>query len=441
MSIIVALIIFGILVFIHELGHMLLAKKNKIGVVEFSIGLGPRIFHFEKGGTVYSLKLIPFGGACQMEGELDDSEAENAFNNSSVWARFSVIAAGPIFNLILAFIISIIIISLAGYDPAVVTGVEEGSAAYEAGLKAGDIITEYDGKNVLFGREIYLQEYLEDYVNPEGTDKPVEIEYERDGKRYTTTLVPKYHEQYYVGMTYNNQGQYPEIISLVAGGALEEAGALPGDKIRSIDGMEFATAAEFTEYLDANPLKDTPVKLVLDRSGELIEVTVTAKKSGSYVTGFQYNMYRIEAESALKTLKYSFWELKYQIGSVYQNLKMLIMGKLGMDALSGPVGIVDMVGTVVEESKDDNADTATNAYYIFLNLANLTMMLSVSLGIMNLLPLPALDGGRLVFILIEAVRGKPLDRNKEGIVHFIGFALLMILMVVVLFNDIKRLVG
>ena len=439
MSIIVALIVFGILVFIHELGHMLLAKKNGIGVVEFSIGMGPRLFSFDKGGTKYSLKLIPFGGACMMEGEMDDSEAENAFNKGSIWARFSVIAAGPIFNLLLAFVLAIMVIGLAGYDPAVITYVEEGSAAEEAGLKAGDIITEYNGVNVLFGREVYMEEYLKDYNNPMGTDEPIELEYVRDGEKYTTTVNPKFHEQYYVGMTYNNQGQYPEIISVVAGGALEEAGAKPGDLIRSIDGMEFATAAEFTKYLDENPLTDTPVSLVLDRAGELIEVTVTAKKSGSYVTGFQYNMYRIEAESALKTLKYSFHELKYQIGSVYKNLKMLIMGQLGMDALSGPVGIVDMVGTVVEESQDENADTATNVYYVFLNIANLTMMLSVSLGIMNLLPLPALDGGRLVFIIIEAVRGKPLDREKEGIVHFIGFALLMILMIVVLFNDVKRL--
>lgn len=439
MSIIIAFIVFGILVFIHELGHMLLAKKNGIGVTEFSIGMGPRVFSFDKGGTKYSLKLIPFGGACMMEGEMDESEAENAFNNGSVWARFSVIAAGPIFNIILAFVLAIIVIGLAGYDPALITYVEEGSAADEAGLKAGDIITEYNGKKVMFGREVYMEEYLEEYVNPMGTGEPIEIKYERDGIKYTATVNPKYHEQYYIGMTYNNKGQYPEIISLTEGGALLEAGAMPGDLIRSIDGMEFATALEFTEYLDENPLTDVPVKLVLDRSGELMEVTLTAKKSSSYITGFQYNLYRVEAESALKTLKYSFHELKYQIGSVYKNLKMLIMGQLGMDALSGPVGIVDMVGTVVEESTDENAGTATNIYYVFLNIANLTMMLSVSLGIMNLLPLPALDGGRLVFILIEAVRGKPLDREKEGIVHFIGFALLMILMVVVLFNDIKRL--
>ncbi len=435
MSIVVALIIFGILVFIHELGHMLLAKKNKIGVVEFSIGLGPRIFSFDKGGTKYSLKLIPFGGACQMEGEIDESDAENAFNNRSVWARFSVIAAGPIFNLLLALVLSIMVIGLAGYDPAVITYVEEGSAAEEAGLVVGDRITKYNGGSVLFGREIYLEEYLD----PVDSDEPIELEYERNGERYTTMVTPRYHEQYYVGMTYNNQGQYPEIISLTTGGALEAAGALPGDKIRSINGLEFETAAEFTEYLDANPLGEEPVDLVLDRNGELIAVTINAQKIGSYVTGFQYNLYRIEAESALKTLKYSFRELKYQIGSVYKSLMMLFNGRLGMDALSGPVGIVDMVGTVVEESQSDEADTATNVYYVFLNVANLTMMLSVSLGIMNLLPLPALDGGRLIFILIEAVRGKPLDREKEGVVHFIGFALLMILMIVVLFNDIQRL--
>ncbi|MBQ9765644.1 MAG: RIP metalloprotease RseP [Lachnospiraceae bacterium] len=434
MNIIVALIVFSILVFFHELGHMLLAKKNKIGVTEFSIGMGPRLFSFNKGGTKYSLKLIPFGGSCMMVGEMEDSDVENAFNNRSVWARFSVVAAGPIFNIILALILAIFVIGLAGYDPAVITYVEEGSAAYEAGLRVGDRIVEYDGTNVIFGREIYLEEY----INPIN-DSPIEVRYERDGEKYTAVVRPKRHEQYYIGMTYDNSGRYPEILSLTEGGALATAGAKVGDKILSLNGMEFDTAAEFTTYLDANPLKEEPVDLVLERGGETISVTVVAQKGVSYSTGFYYNMYRIESESPLKTLKYGLWELKYQISSVYKSLKMLIVGDLGMDDLAGPVGIVDMVGTVVEESQSEDASTATNVYYVFLNLANLTMMLSVSLGIMNLLPIPALDGGRLVFILIEAIRGKPLDRNKEGIVHIIGFALLMILMVAVLFNDIQRL--
>lgn len=435
MSFLIAFIVFGVLVFIHELGHMLLAKKNGVGVTEFSIGMGPRIFSFDKGGTKYSLKLIPFGGSCMMVGEMDESDAEDAFHNRSVWARISVVAAGPIFNIVLAFLFSIIIIGVVGYDPAIVTSVEENSAAYVAGLRKGDRIVEYNGVNVLFGREVYLEEY----INPVNTATPIEITYERDGEEYEITIVPDYHEPYYIGINYSPTGEYAEILSLVEGGAMQEAGVQVGDKIVAFNGIEFESGEALGEYLVATDMTEEPVTVTLDRNGERYTVTVTPKKSPYYSTGFTYNTYRIDAESPLKTLKYSVLELKYQISSVYKSLLMLFKGQLGMNDLSGPVGIVDMVGTVVEESQSDEADTLTNVKNVLLNVMNLTVILSVSLGIMNLLPLPALDGGRLVFLVIEAVRGKPISREKEGIVHFIGFALLMILMVVVLFNDVRKI--
>lgn len=435
MSFLIAFIVFGVLVFIHELGHMLLAKKNGVGVTEFSIGMGPRIFSFDKGGTKYSLKLIPFGGSCMMVGEMDESDAEDAFHNRSVWARISVVAAGPIFNIVLAFLFSIIIIGVVGYDPAIVTSVEENSAAYVAGLRKGDRIVEYNGVNVLFGREVYLEEY----INPVNTATPIEITYERDGEEYEITIVPDYHEPYYIGINYSPTGEYAEILSLVEEGAMQEAGVQVGDKIVAFNGIEFESGEALGEYLVATDMTEEPVTVTLDRNGERYTVTVTPKKSPYYSSGFTYNMYRIDAESPLKTLKYSVLELKYQISSVYKSLLMLFKGQLGMNDLSGPVGIVDMVGTVVEESQSDEADTLTNVKNVLLNVMNLTVILSVSLGIMNLLPLPALDGGRLVFLVIEAVRGKPISREKEGIVHFIGFALLMILMVVVLFNDVRKI--
>ena len=220
---------------------------------------------------------------------------------------------------------------------------------------------------------------------------------------------------------------------------MQAAGVQVGDKIVAFNGIEFESGEALGEYLVATDMTEEPVTVTLDRNGERYTVTVTPKKSPYYSSGFTYNMYRIDAESPLKTLKYSVLELKYQISSVYKSLLMLFKGQLGMNDLSGPVGIVDMVGTVVEESQSDDADTMTNVKNVLLNVMNLTVILSVSLGVMNLLPLPALDGGRLVFLVIEAVRGKPISREKEGVVHFIGFALLMILMVVVLFNDVRKI--
>lgn len=435
MSILIAFIVFGVLVFIHELGHMLLAKKNGVGVSEFSIGMGPRIFSFDKGETKYSLKLIPFGGSCMMVGEMEESSEENAFNNRSVWARISVVAAGPVFNIILAFLLSVIIIGTVGYDPAIVISVDETSAAYAAGLRVGDRIVEYNGVKVLFGREVYLEEY----INPVNDATPVELTFERDGSKYEITIIPDYCENYYIGITYYATEEHAEIASIVEGGAMQEAGVQAGDKIIAINGVEIESGEEMNQYFNSLDKTNGAITIELERDGESYTVTVTPKKSAFYSTGFSYNMYRLDSESPLKTLEYSVRELKYQISSVYKSLLMLFKGQLGMNDLSGPVGIVDMVGTVVEESQSDEADMKTNVVNVSLNVMNLTVILSVSLGIMNLLPLPALDGGRLVFLIIEAVRGKAIDREKEGIVHFIGFALLMILMVVVLFNDVKKI--
>ena len=187
MKIVVSLIIFSIIILFHELGHFLLAKRAGIKVNEFSLGLGPTIFGVQKGETKYSLKLLPFGGACMMEGEDEDSTLENSFGNKSVWARISVVAAGPIFNFIMAFVFSFVIICVTGYDLPVLLDVTPGYAAAEAGLQAGDVLLEMNGKNIHFYRDVSAYSMYH-------AGEPIELVYERDGERYTTELVPKYDE-------------------------------------------------------------------------------------------------------------------------------------------------------------------------------------------------------------------------------------------------------
>ena len=156
MNIVLALLIFSIIVIVHELGHFLLAKKNGIGVVEFSLGMGPRLFSFDKGGTKYSLKLLPFGGSCMMLGEDGIDDDDSAFGNKSVWARISVIAAGPIFNFILAFVMATIIVSVVGYDAPKIWGIIEDYPADEAGIKEGDTIVKLNDTRIHIYREVSL---------------------------------------------------------------------------------------------------------------------------------------------------------------------------------------------------------------------------------------------------------------------------------------------
>ena len=342
MKFIIAILIFSILVLFHELGHFLLAKKNGIRVNEFSLGLGPTLVGFTRGETKYSLKLLPFGGACMMEGEDGDSTDDRAFTNKSVWAHISVVVAGPVFNFIMAFIFAFILTLCIGYDKPVVYDVMEGYPAQEAGMEAGDLIRSMNGKRIHFYREVTMYSFFH-------PGEAVDITYERDGEIYETMLQPAFDE-------------------------------------------------ESQRYL-----------------------------IGFYGSGLQTK------GSVWEALKYSAFEVKYWISTTIDSLRMLVTGRVSAKDLSGPVGIVKTIGDTYDSSRKEGA------YMVFLNMLNMTIFLSANLGVMNLLPIPALDGGRLIFLLVEVVRRKRVDPEKEGMVHFVGLMILMVLMVFVLFNDIRNI--
>lgn len=342
MGIIIAILLFSFIIIFHELGHFLLAKKNGIRVDEFSLGLGPTLFGKKLGETFFCVKLLPFGGACMM-GE-DDAEdmSEGSFNASSVWARMSVIAAGPVFNLILAWIFCVILLMSTGYVSPTITGVDPGYSAEEQGLQEGDVIREINGRN------IYTWDDMNLYTLTHPDETPYEVVYERDGQEYTVELEPRQLE------------------------------------------------------------KDTSPRLGI--------------AGGDY-----------ERPGLLGSMQYGIYKVKYWVHYTVDSLRMLVTGQAGIQDLSGPVGIVNVVNDVYESAAPSGAAA------IFLSMLNFGTLLTVNLGILNLLPLPALDGGRLVFLIIEAVRRKRVPPEKEGMVHFIGFAALMLLMVVVMYNDIMKL--
>ncbi|MDE6904396.1 MAG: RIP metalloprotease RseP [Lachnospiraceae bacterium] len=343
MKFIIAIILFSIIILFHELGHFLFAKRAGIRVNEFCLGMGPTLVGITKGETKYSIKLLPFGGACLMEGEDADSQDARAFGAKSVWARISVVAAGPVFNFIMAFVFAVILLAFAGYDRPVVLDVMEGYPAQEAGLKAGDVIKKINHKSVHFYREVSMYTMFH-----EGEE--LDVTYERDGEKFNTVITPKFDEE-----------------------------------------------------------------------------------SGRYLMGLT-GTYAREKGSIGETVIHGVYEIKYWIWTTLQSLKMLVTGQVGVNQMSGPVGIVKTIGDTYDESLTDGY------FYVFLNMLNFAILLSANLGVMNLLPLPALDGGRLVFLVIEAIRGKKVDPEKEGMVHFVGIVLLMGLMVFVMFNDIRNLI-
>ena len=342
MNIILALVIFSMIILFHELGHFLLAKFNDVKVNEFCLGLGPTLVGFTKGETRYSLKLLPFGGACMMEGEDEASEDDRGFNNKTVLQRFSIVFAGPLFNFIMAFVFAVILLSCIGIDRPVVSETINGYSAQAAGMQKGDVIVKINQKKIHFYREVSMYTFF--YPG-----ETLEVTYQRNGEEKTAVIEPKLDE-----------------------------------------------------------------------------------KSGRYMIGIKAQAQR-ERGGLLTNLKYGAHEVGYWIWTSLQSLKMLVTGKVSLNELSGPVGIVKTIGDTYDASKQDGI------FYIFLSMLNFSILLSANLGVMNLLPLPALDGGRLIFLILEAVRKKRVDPEKEGMVHFVGIMILMGLMVLVMFNDIRKL--
>ncbi|MDO5402735.1 MAG: RIP metalloprotease RseP [Eubacteriales bacterium] len=448
-NVLLAILVLSVVVLIHEFGHFIIAKANGVTVVEFSLGFGPRLLHIKKGETIYSIKMLPFGGSCMMLGEefmeIDHSDeineqerglseeerlaieahrSEKSFSNKSVWARIAIIAAGPLFNFLLALVLAIVIIGSVGYDPCTVDVVYDNSPAVEAGLREGDLITKINGEAINFQREYsFIRSYhAKDTMN---------ITYERDGQKYTTTLTPQFRKEssYRIGITVASNGA---VSSVSENSPAEDGGLKKGDVIQSINGNAMEGSTQIIETI--SNAKGESLKIVVSRDGTKAELMVTPElvESEGYYTGFAAYGQRIKA-APVNTIKYSFNEVGYWIKTVIKSLGMMFTGQLGVNDLSGPVGAVNIMSNVVEESKADGS------FYVFLNLLNLGVMISANLGVMNLLPLPAIDGGRLVFLLIEAVRGKPVKKEREGMIHFIGMILLMLLMVYIMFKDIKGL--
>ena len=353
-----AVVVLGGIILFHEFGHYLLARLNGIAVVEFSVGVGPILKSWvsQKTGIRYSLKLLPLGCSCAMLGEFGEDEDEKeevpdvkgvSFFDKGPLAKMAVIAAGPLFNFILAFVFSLVILSWAGIDPAVIAGTSEGMPAETAGLKEGDVITKLDGRKIHLSREISM------YLMTAGQD-PVQVEY----RRYDET-----------------------------------------------------SSSWTTEHTVIQP----------------------EFKDGRYYLGVILQGHRDAPESLVQVLQYSVYEVRYWILTVIDSLKMIVGGKVTTNDIAGPVRIVTIIDQTVEEN------TQYGFVTVVMNLLNLMVMFSANLGVMNLLPFPALDGGRLVFLLWELVTGHPVSQRIEGAVNMTGMALLMTFMVFVVWNDLRIL--
>lgn len=346
MSIIIAILIFGIIIVIHELGHFIAAKSNGVKVNEFAIGMGPAIFKKQKGETLYALRLFPIGGYCAMEGEDSESEDGRAFCNKAVWRRIIIVVAGVCMNLILGLIILIV-----------------STATSEA---------------------------------------------------ITTTTISKFEDN----------------------ASSHETGLEVDDEIIKINGMRIFTSMDMS-YQFTND-EDGIYDIVVKRNGEKVELKNVEFQMEDDVIHYDFWVYPGKVTVG-STITQAFKQTVTDARLIYISLADMLRGKYSLKDMSGPVGIVDSIGEVIDSETDEETgkiDWSSLADTIM----SLSAFITINVGIFNLLPLPALDGGRLIFLIIEAIRRKPVPPEKEGMVHTIGLLALFALMIVITVSDITKII-
>lgn len=343
--IIIGILLFELIIFCHEGGHFIAAKRSGVRVNEFALGMGPKIFQFTKGETTYSLRLLPIGGYCAMEGEDEESGDPNAFGNKPVWKRIIIVCAGAFMNIILGLLMTlVIVVQQPVYATTTVDAFPDGSVTQQNGLQAGDQFVSIDGYAIYNAKDI-----------------------------------------------------------------------------------SFAMAT----------MKDFKADVVVERGGEKVDLGVidfATKTDSEGNKNLMMDFYvKPQARSFLSVLQQTWEQTVSVVRITWYSLIGLITGQFGFNTLSGPVGIVSVISDVA------SAGLQIDFLNAFNNILNIMMIITVNLGIVNMLPIPALDGGRLIFLVIEGIRRKPVPAKYEGVVHGAGFALLMVFMLVITFSDILRI--
>lgn len=355
-SIIVSIILLGILVIVHEWGHYIVAKKSGILVEEFAVGMGPKIYGVQKGETLYTIRALPLGGFCRMEGEAEEEGKEistRSFTSKSVLVRFAVIVAGPVMNFILAFIMLLILSATTYIAVPVLSDVVEDSPAQEAGLLSGDKITNINGTKINIYDELQYKIF-------QSGGETLKLKIMRNKEVKEIIVTPKFDEE---------------------------------------------------------------------RNGYLVGIVPEVK--GAIIGELQEGM--TEKASLFETIHYSFFSMFHYVKTTALGLLEVFTFTADSDDYGGPITIIQTVGQSYE------AGLSHSFWAAIQNLLQLGAVLSANLGVLNLFPIPALDGGRLLFIIIEAIRRKPMSMELEGRINLLGFAFIMGLMAFILYGDIVKI--
>ena len=414
------LFLLGFLIGIHETGHFLVAKFCKVKVNEFAIGFGPVIWKKQGKETKYELRLIPLGGFVNMEGEEERSDKEGSFSSAPVSKRIAIVAAGAIVNIVFAIIVYFILSTTSiNTTSNIVSDLQENYAAQTAGIEVGDKILKINNKKII--TSIDINEILNKCKGEEAT-----VLIERNGEKKEIKLSPTEVKYQSIGIYLQSlEKKSTEIAAVEPGSVTEKQGLQTGDEIIKINEQEVQGNPEkllgiFQGKEAENPDTTVSYKLLIKRAGKEIEVELVPGTLSNYYLGV--NLAKPE-DTFANRLYYAMYNTKEFLFSIVDNVKNLFIGKVSTAQLTGPVGISEVVAK-------------TNGIKEFIYILAL---ISISLGVTNLLPFPPLDGGKILLLIIEAIRKKPLKEETEARIQLLGFAILIGVSILITYNDIIRI--
>jgi len=440
MTFLSAIILLGVIIFIHELGHFLFAKFSGVRVLKFSLGFGPKIIGKKIGDTEYLLSSVPLGGYVKMLGEQTDDELSEedkpfAYNYQPVWKRAIIVASGPLFNLAFAILLFIVIFISGVPAPYPDVGkIQENSPAAKAGLRTGDRIVAINGHVIQSWDEI-------DELLQKSSGKPLLFKVQRGEEVTERSITPESKtgkDLFGEDRKYWDIGAssllYPVVGEVVKGGRAEEAGLHEGDRIVKIDGTPIETWHDMTAIIHSNP--GTPLHFTIERDERIIKKSITPEKKTLSIPGSEEQEVGIIGIKHIGNdfiKKYGFpdavllglkktWDISVLTFVV---IIKLIQRVLPVEVIGGPIFILQMAG--------EQASRGLLDFFFFMAVIN------INLGILNLLPIPILDGGHLLFLVIEAIRKKPLSEKVIAISQRVGIAVILTIMAFAFYNDIVRL--
>ncbi|PIR17636.1 MAG: RIP metalloprotease RseP [Deltaproteobacteria bacterium CG11_big_fil_rev_8_21_14_0_20_49_13] len=441
MTILYFIIAIGVLILVHELGHFIVARRNGIRVEKFSIGFGPAILKFKRGETEYKIAPIPIGGYVKMTGEDPDDAGgatdERSFMNKTIWQRVKVTAAGPLTNLVFALVFMPVVFLIGRMEPAflsqppVVMGVKANSPAELAGIKNGDEVKTVNGKGVSTWDDLQ-----KDIIISAGQE--ITLGFSRDGKDISATMKVETMPEIKAGFVGIEPGFFlgneANIDQVMANGPSAKAGLKKGDKVVAVNGNPVDGWIEMTELIHSSGEK--PLKFTVAREGKVLDFDIVPefnKDANKWVVGIvkslrSTDMPMVKRQYGLiEAVKHGTEECVKLTGLTFEVLKRLFTGQLSYKSLGGPIQIAQA--------------SAAAAKYGLPEFIYFLAFLSIQLGILNLMPIPVLDGGHILFCGIEAVTGRKIPNKVRAIAQYVGLALLLTLFMVITVNDIDSVWG